>query len=91
MITRRQRVLLDLLIACHAVEVHPSPVHLSKMLLSRTEWPRGTSPRAIRLELGRLFDLDEIVEVTVRRGSAPKEYTLKVCPCSNCVKWNREA
>lgn len=84
MFTRRQRILLDLLTRCHAVEVHPSPVHLARLLQRQVDWPRGTSKQAVRSELVRLLEDGAIVAVERGAGVSPAKYALADCDCEWC-------
>jgi len=84
MLTRRQRILLDLLTACHSVEFHPSPEHLSRLLAKATQWPSGTSPKAVRAELGRLYE-EGVILLERGAGSSPTKYAVPDCHCDYCV------
>lgn len=83
-LTRRQRYLLDLLVECHRVRVHPSPAHLSRLLADRSGWPSGVSPKAVRSELARLLDEGFVLDVVAVGGSAPARYRVADCPCPDC-------
>ncbi len=84
MFTRRQRILLDLLTRCHAVEFHPSPVHLARLLRREVDWPRGTSKQAVRSELVRLLEAGAVVDVERGAGVSPAKYALADCDCERC-------
>lgn len=84
MLTRRQRILLDLLVECHRVRFHPSPAHLSGLLEERTGWEKGASPRAVRAELVRLLDGGNVQAIVVGTGSAANRYVVEGCPCADC-------
>lgn len=84
MFTRRQRILLDLLTRCHGLEVHPSPVHLARLLQREVDWPRGTSKQAVRSELVRLLEDGAIVAVERGAGVSPAKYALADCNCEWC-------
>jgi len=84
MLTRRQRILLDLLIKCHSVDHHPSPEHLSRLLAKATQWPTGTSPKAVRAELGRLYEEGVLPHLERGAGSSPTKYTVPDCDCEYC-------
>ena len=84
MLTRRQRILLDLLAQCHRVAFHPSPPHLARLLVRATEWPTGTSAQAVRAELVRLLEAGAIVGVEKGAGTAATKYALADCDCDRC-------
>ena len=84
MLTRRQRILLDLLTQCHRLDFHPSPPHLGGLLVRATEWPMGTSPAAVRAELVRLLEAGSILHVEKGSGTAPTKYALADCDCDRC-------
>ena len=77
MVTRRQREILDLLARCHAVDFHPSPAHLSRLVGIGGE-------KAIRSELGRLIMEGEVNGVEAGSGNTPARYRLKGCSCPWC-------
>lgn len=77
MVTRRQKEILDLLIRCHAVELHPSPAHLARLVGIGGE-------KAIRSELARLIIEGEVNGVEAGSGNTPARYRLKGCPCQWC-------
>jgi len=89
MFTRRQRILIDLLTRCHAVEFHPSPVHLARLLRREVDWPRGTSKQAVRSELVRLLEAGAVVDVERGAGVAPAKYALADCDCERCLGHRR--
>lgn len=84
MITRRQRIILDLLVESHRLKFHPSPVHLSRLLEERSGHKVGTSPKVVRAELARLLDDGVIRSVDRSGGSAANRYGVEGCPCPDC-------
>lgn len=85
MLTRRQKILLDLLTQCHTVNFHPSPSHLAELLLRETGWPFGTSAQAVRAELVRLLEAGAILRVERGTGTAATKYSLADCNCNRCI------
>ncbi len=79
MVTRRQREILDLLIRSHALDFHPSPAHLARLVGIGGE-------KAIRSELGRLIIEGEINGVEAGSGNAPARYRLISCRCPWCKR-----
>lgn len=84
MTTRRQRILLDLLVECHRLRFHPSPAHLSGLLEERTGWEKGASPRAVRADLVRLLEAGSIRAIVTSKGSGANRYLVEGCPCQGC-------
>jgi hypothetical protein len=84
MITRRQRIILDLLTEAHRLKFHPSPAHLSRLLEERSGHKIGTSPKVVRAELARLLEDGAIHAVDRAGGSAANRYRVEGCPCQGC-------
>lgn len=82
--TRRQKLILSILLESHNVGIHPSPAHISSILERRTEHKLG-GVKTIRAELIRLMMDGTIREVETRGGSAANRYRLSACTCPYCL------